>query len=77
MRQEETIVAPYRARSSRVTPTTIDKSDGCDMSDDKSAGLSGRQRATAVLSDIDAAHEELRIRGEMAAQSPARLHQGA
>jgi hypothetical protein len=43
---------------------TINKSDDSDMNDDKSAGPSVRLCATPVLSDIDAAYEELRIRDD-------------
>ncbi len=56
-------------------PTTINKSDGCDVSDDKFTGVSGPQRATSVPSDIDAAYEELRVRGDAAAQSHQPLRQ--
>jgi hypothetical protein len=44
----------------------IDRSDDRDVNDDKSAGFSDRQRATPVLSDIEAAYEELRNRGDTA-----------
>ena len=56
-------------------PVIIIGNDGRDVSDDKFAGHSGQQHTTAVQSDIDAANQELRIRGEMGGQShqPARL----
>jgi hypothetical protein len=40
--------------------------DDRDVSDDQSAGFSGRQSTTAALSDIDAAYEELRLRDDAA-----------
>ena len=41
---------------------TAKANDDPDANDDKFAGFSGRQHKTPVLSDIDAAHEELRVR---------------
>jgi hypothetical protein len=50
---------------------TAKGNDDCDISDDQFAGFSGRQHTTPVLSDIEAAYEELRIRDD-AAGPPAR-----
>ena len=50
---------------------TINKSDDSDMNDDKSADPSVRLCATPVMSDIEAAYEELRIR-DGTADPPAR-----
>jgi hypothetical protein len=50
---------------------TVKGNDDGDVSDDQSADLSARQQTTCVLSDMDAAYQELRIRDD-AAGPPAR-----